>query len=120
MNLFVQTRVKFIDAHLQVYGHVSRPLLTRVFQVEGCSASRDLAIYRDLNAASIIGPLTRMTARNGFKPVDGLLDNDPRQFLRGIALAVLGVENAESVDFSRADMMTGQRNILASCNLESL
>ena len=118
MNLFVQTRVKFIDAHLAVYGHISRPLLCKVFKVEVCSASRDMGIYRSLNPKGITGPLRGLRAAPGFSPVEGLLDNDPAHFLRGIALAVLGVDSVDKVDFLRVDSMTGQRNFLISCDVE--
>lgn len=95
LRRFPLTRLQFIEAMLVEHGFITRKILTSALGIEAAMASRDLAVYSNLNKTIRINHAKkRWEATEQFMPVAGLLSVNAADYLSATGV-VFGFELGE-------------------------
>lgn len=82
LRRFVLIRLQFIEAMLIEHGFINRKTLVAALGIEVAVASRDLALYSNLNTSIYMNTARKgWEAKADFKPVDGLLHVSAADYL---------------------------------------
>jgi hypothetical protein len=91
LRRFALMRMQFIDAMFVEHGFVTRKILMEALGIESAMASRDMAIYSNLNDGVCLNKNKRWVVTERFAPVEGLLSVNAADYLTAAGV-VFGFE----------------------------